>query len=185
MAAGGTRVGRMVGTAVRAGRLAEDGLAVGDAGDVDEGDDQGEGDEDEEAGHVDDGFLFGGDALAASSDFDEEEEDAAAVEHGEREQVEDAEVDREQGGELEERGDGVAGGLLGAGNFADGLTDADGAGELGAVSGAFEPASNFVLGKDEGVPGEADAVGDGLPGWLGDGLGEGTAVRERRRRGRC
>lgn len=50
--------------------------------DIEVGDDEHAEEEQGEAGEVDKGFLFGGDAAAATDDLDDDEEDAPAIEHG-------------------------------------------------------------------------------------------------------
>jgi len=104
------------------------------------------------------GLLLWGDALAAAGDLQKDESDAAAIQHREGEDVDDGQVDGEEGGEVEED---LPAGLLD--DFAGGLGDADGAGDIGAGA-ALEPGDDLVAGQEQRVEGGRPAFRDGFPG---------------------
>jgi len=137
-------------------------------GDVVEEDEEGEEDDADEGYLVDELFELLVD-VAAHDAFDEEEEDHAAVEWGDGQEIEDAEVERDEGHEFYERPDAHLGGdidLLGDADGAAHLLDGDVAGEEAVEDAEDELGALAIVlvGLDEGG---ADGEALDVDGWLG------------------
>ena len=108
---------------------------------------------------MDQALPLRGDAFAPSDPLQGDEDKAAAVEGRDRQDVQNGEVEAQEGGELQD------GHPPGAGDLTGDLGDANDAGELGLL-GAGEHADDLVAEEDERFAHAHKGLGDSLPGWV-------------------
>src|SRR3990170_8450444 len=104
------------------------------------------------------GFFLRGDPAPAADDLQQHKGDTASVQHRQRQDVDDRQVDGEERRELQQR---LPAGLLHY--LPGGLGDADGPGDVGAGA-ALDHGDHLVAGEDQRVDGGGPALGERLPG---------------------
>ena len=116
--------------------LREELFAADQTTDVVEADEDDDGDEEHESHEMDYGLSFGRDSTAAAHSLDYYEEESATVQGGYGEEVEDGEVEAQDGDEADEGQD------AGLGYFPGDLSNADGSGEALPALGGGEDVAN-------------------------------------------